>query len=270
MHDRHLRCSRRKFLASAAALTLAGGGVAPGAGWRESGNALAQPTPQAGQRRTQTDRRHHHGLSAAVALLPYRGPLPPRLLSWRAAACAEAFRQIRLHRSIAGERCVARAGPRVRLPRVAHAVAEALTDGDKLNVDGVLLIAEHGNYPRNDRQQILYPRYEMMEQIVAVFRKTGKTVPVFNDKHLSTTFAKAKEMVDWSRELKFPFMAGSIAAGDLAQAGAGAAARHTVRGLPHRGVWSDRGLRPARAGSAASDDGAAQGRRDRRQVGDVP
>jgi hypothetical protein len=93
--------------------------------------------------------------------------------------------------------------------RVSRTVAEALTDGDKLAVDGVLLIAEHGNYPRNERQQILYPRYELMEQIVSVFRKTGKTVPVFNDKHLSTTFAKAKQMVDWSRELKFPFMAGS-------------------------------------------------------------
>ena len=38
----------------------------------------------------------------------------------------------------------------------------------------MLLIGEHGNYPRNDKGQILYPRYEMMEQIVAVFRKTGQ------------------------------------------------------------------------------------------------
>ncbi len=93
--------------------------------------------------------------------------------------------------------------------RVCRTINEALTDGDKLSVEGVLLIGEHGNYLRNDRQQILYPRYELMEQIVNAFRKTGKSVPVFNDKHLSTTFTKANQMVDWSRELKFPFMAGS-------------------------------------------------------------
>ena len=65
-------------------------------------------------------------------------------------------------------------------------MADALTLGTgKLAVDGVLLIGEHGNYPRNDSGQILYPRYELMEQIVSVFRKTGRSVPVFNDKHLS-------------------------------------------------------------------------------------
>ena len=29
------------------------------------------------------------------------------------------------------------------------------------------------------------PRYELMEPIVEVFRRTGKTVPVFSDKHFS-------------------------------------------------------------------------------------
>src|SRR5262249_53775903 len=94
--------------------------------------------------------------------------------------------------------------------RLTGSVAEALTDGsNKLAVDGVLLIAEHGNYPRNDKGQILYPRYEMMEQIVSVFRKTGQSVPVFNDKHLSYSWAKAKQIMQWAQELHFPFMAGS-------------------------------------------------------------
>ena len=72
-----------------------------------------------------------------------------------------------------------------------------------------MLIGEHGNYPRNDNGQILYPRYEMMEKIVEVFRKTGQTVPVFNDKHLSYSLEHAKKMVGWANELKFPLMAGS-------------------------------------------------------------
>ena len=92
---------------------------------------------------------------------------------------------------------------------MARAVEDALTAGGKLAVEGVLLIAEHGNYPRNDKGQILYPRLELMEQIVDVFRKTGQSVPVFNDKHLSYTCERAKKMLAWSRELKFPLMAGS-------------------------------------------------------------
>jgi hypothetical protein len=94
--------------------------------------------------------------------------------------------------------------------RLAKDIESALTLGTgKLAVDGVLLIGEHGNYPRNDKGQVLYPRHEMMEQIVKVFKKTGQSVPVFNDKHLSYSWTKSKEMYQWSQELKFPFMAGS-------------------------------------------------------------
>jgi hypothetical protein len=94
--------------------------------------------------------------------------------------------------------------------RVTGSIAEALTLGSgKLAVDGVLLIGEHGNYPVNEKQQQLYPRYEFFEQMVDVFRKSGRSVPVFVDKHLSWDWAKAKQMYDWSRELKFPMMAGS-------------------------------------------------------------
>src|SRR5438045_6539000 len=49
----------------------------------------------------------------------------------------------------------------------------------------------------------------MFQQIVEAFRKAGKSVPVFCDKHLSYSWAKAKQMYEWSRELKFPLMAGS-------------------------------------------------------------
>ncbi len=89
-------------------------------------------------------------------------------------------------------------------------IAEALRcGGDKLAVDAVMLIAEHGNYPRNEKGQVLYPRYEFFKQTVEVFRQEGRTTPVFNDKHLSWKWESAKEMVDLSRELDFPFMAGS-------------------------------------------------------------
>lgn len=89
-------------------------------------------------------------------------------------------------------------------------IAEALRcGGDKLAVDAVLIIAEHGDYPRNDKGQILYPRYEFFKQCVDVFEKDGKAVPVYNDKHLSYSFEKAKWMVDAAKRLKFPMLAGS-------------------------------------------------------------
>ncbi len=89
-------------------------------------------------------------------------------------------------------------------------IAEALRcGGDRLAVDAILHIGEHGNYPVNEIGQKQYPRYEFFKQIEAVFRDDGKTTPVFNDKHLSWKFEWAREMVDVSRELKFPYLAGS-------------------------------------------------------------
>ncbi|MCP5113974.1 MAG: hypothetical protein GY953_24335 [bacterium] len=89
-------------------------------------------------------------------------------------------------------------------------VAEALTlGGSNLAVDAVLLIGEHGDYPTNSRGQKLYPRHRLFEQIIEVFRRTGRAVPVFCDKHLSYSWPKAKQMYDWAQELAAPFMAGS-------------------------------------------------------------
>lgn len=89
-------------------------------------------------------------------------------------------------------------------------IAEALRcGGDKLAVDAVLIIGEHGNYPTNKLGQTLYPRYEFFKQVTEVFQKDGRSVPVFNDKHLSWNWDWAKEMVETSRRLRFPFLAGS-------------------------------------------------------------
>lgn len=81
--------------------------------------------------------------------------------------------------------------------------------GDKLAVDAVLVIGEHGQYARNEKGQVLYPRHEFVKQCVDVFEEDGVAVPVYNDKHLSYGFDKAKWMVDASRRLKFPMLAGS-------------------------------------------------------------
>ncbi len=94
--------------------------------------------------------------------------------------------------------------------RIYPTIAEALRGGgSKLAVDAVLVIGEHGNYPLNELGQKLYPRYEFFRQVTEVFRQDGRAVPVFSDKHLSWKFAWAKEMVDTSRKLGFPLLAGS-------------------------------------------------------------
>lgn len=94
--------------------------------------------------------------------------------------------------------------------KIVPSIAEALTSGSgKLSVDAVLLIGEHGDYPRNENGQKLYPRYRLFKEVVDVFRSSSRAVPVFCDKHLSYSWAEAKQMYDWSRELKFPLMAGS-------------------------------------------------------------
>lgn len=89
-------------------------------------------------------------------------------------------------------------------------VAEALCLGTgELAVNGVLLIGEHGEYPTNEWNQKLYPRRQLFDAIVAVFRESGRGVPVFNDKHLSYDLASAHHMFGTALEMGFPLMAGS-------------------------------------------------------------
>ena len=94
--------------------------------------------------------------------------------------------------------------------QVYPTIAETLrAGGPKLAVDAVLIIGEHGDYPRNEKGQILYPRYEFFEQCAKVFEKDGRSVPVYNDKHLSYSFEKARRMVDTAHSMRFPMLAGS-------------------------------------------------------------
>lgn len=101
-----------------------------------------------------------------------------------------------------------------RVSRYQHklfpSIAEALTLGGKeLAVDGVVIIGEHGKYPKNELGQTLYPRYRWFKEVVKVFESSGRAVPIFNDKHLSTDWNECREMVADARRLNFPFYAGS-------------------------------------------------------------
>jgi hypothetical protein len=95
--------------------------------------------------------------------------------------------------------------------RLCKSIDDALTFGtDELQVAGVLLIGEHGDYPHtSDTHQHMYPRRRFFEETVAAFERCGQTAPVFNDKHLSYRWDDARWMVDKAQEMKFPFLAGS-------------------------------------------------------------
>jgi hypothetical protein len=210
MEDRRIRCSRRKFLAQAAALTLSGGLPAPGSASGADASTTFRARPpkpgQAGRKPLAVVCTVYRPLSHAYHIAGRfvhgytrdgRFHVPQHFVS-------------SLHVDQTPDNDLSRELAREFDIRLSRSIAEALIHGgDKLAVEGVLLIGEHGNYPRNDKGQILYPRHEMMEQIVAVFRKTGQSVPVFCDKHLSFSWAKSKQMYDWARELNIPFQAGS-------------------------------------------------------------
>lgn len=91
-------------------------------------------------------------------------------------------------------------------------VAEALTlGGEKLAVDGVIYVGEHGDYPYNRLGQKLYPRLNFLEQIFRVFDASGRSVPLFTDKALSYSWLDSMWIYNRAKELNVTMMAGSSA-----------------------------------------------------------
>jgi hypothetical protein len=89
-------------------------------------------------------------------------------------------------------------------------VVEALQGGTgELAVDGVLLIAEHGQYPVSATGQVQYPKRRMFEEIVRAFEASGRVAPVFVDKHLADNWEDARWLYETARRMHVPLMAGS-------------------------------------------------------------
>lgn len=98
--------------------------------------------------------------------------------------------------------------------RLGTNIADTLTLGTgTLAVEGVLLIAEHGDYPRSPTGNTRYPKRRFWDELLAVFRKSERVVPVFVDKHLADNWEDAKYIHDTARELGIPLMAGSSVPG---------------------------------------------------------
>ncbi len=143
--------------------------------------------------------------------------------------------------------------------RLSPTIADALTLGTgTLAVDAVLLIAEHGDYPYNAKLQKLYPRGIYFREVLDVFRTSGRSVPVFVDKHLSYDRAEAATMVDRGGDAQGPIDGRVEPARDLATAADRGPARTEMDRGRRRLARRDRGLRLPRARDPAVHGRAAR------------
>lgn len=91
-----------------------------------------------------------------------------------------------------------------------ESIRAALTlGGDTLAVDAVLLVGEHGDYPKTKLGQEMLPRRYFFEQILGVIGESHRAVPVFNDKFLAYRWNDALWMYDTAKEMQVPLWAGS-------------------------------------------------------------
>ena len=98
---------------------------------------------------------------------------------------------------------------RYKIP-LYESIRSALTmGGDKLAVDAVLVIGEHGDYPVSKWGQEMLPRRYFFEQVTGVIARAGRPIPVFSDKHLAYRWEDAEWMYQRARTLRIPFWAGS-------------------------------------------------------------
>jgi hypothetical protein len=191
------RAARRRFLAQAAGLTAA---LLPQRGW---GQLIAPPASEKKVAAIVTTyNRYSHAdnivtrFMEGYSIVGKSYPPPCRV----ASLFIDQVTDIDIGRPLARQ---------WKVP-VFKTIAEALTlGGDKLAVDGVLIVAEQGDYPTNAKGQKLYPRRRFFEEVVKVFQASKRAVPVFNDKHFSYSWKDAQWMMQQSRDLGFPMMAGS-------------------------------------------------------------
>jgi len=90
-------------------------------------------------------------------------------------------------------------------------IRDALLAGKSdFDLDGIIIIGEHGDYPDNAIGQTLYPRRLFFEQCLNVMLEFHRIVPVFTDKG----FAVVQEDIEWMyaqiKRYNIPFMSSSV------------------------------------------------------------
>lgn len=94
--------------------------------------------------------------------------------------------------------------------KIFPTVTDALRmGGTRLAVDAVVIIGEHGTYPRTERGNFKYPRWQYFDEITQVMRHEGRVLPVYQDKYLAYEWKDARSTYDRVRAMKIPFQCGS-------------------------------------------------------------
>jgi len=94
--------------------------------------------------------------------------------------------------------------------KVCDSIEEALTLGKgMLAVDGVIISTEWCDYPVSPTGQVMYPKRRLFEEVVKVFQKTNRVVPVFIDKHIADNWQDIIWIYNTAKKMKIPLMAGS-------------------------------------------------------------
>lgn len=94
--------------------------------------------------------------------------------------------------------------------KIYKSVKDALClGGEKLAVQGVAVIGEHGDYPRTPRGNFMYPRKKRFDEVTAAFQQSNRIVPLMNDKYFAYEWTDAKAMYDRVKRDRIPFFCGS-------------------------------------------------------------
>ncbi|SDC96559.1 hypothetical protein SAMN02799630_01876 [Paenibacillus sp. UNCCL117] len=91
-------------------------------------------------------------------------------------------------------------------PTIAEAIQLPAQDG---GLHGVVIIGEHGNYPKDDLRRTQYPRRRFLEETLQAMDGIGLRVPVFSDKFLSWRIEDTLWMYGEIVWRGIPFMGGS-------------------------------------------------------------
>lgn len=91
-------------------------------------------------------------------------------------------------------------------PTIGEAIHAAHSEGQ---IDGVIIIGEHGDYPFNEKGLHMYPRRRFLEETIAALDELGLAVPIFSDKHLAYDYNDAVWMYNQMKTRNIPFMGGS-------------------------------------------------------------